>query len=109
MSDEVRLPAHLEVAGLIRRTQSEGGFAAVLKKGDLEAGIILVVLTENGSNTRLYERMPQATGARKWLCTKKQDIDNKAEFSDYLERRGKQDSDLWIIELDVAEGERFIL
>jgi len=30
------------------------------------------------------------------------------EFSEYLARRRRQDDDLWIVELDIADGERFI-
>ena len=103
-----RLPAHVEAAALIRRVQAEGGFATVLKKGERDAGTIVVVLTENGGNARVFERMPQPDGTRAWHCSKAQDADNSAEFSDYLERRGRQDPDLWIIELDIAQGERFI-
>ena len=105
---EVRLPAHLEVSGFIRRTQAEGGFAAVLHKGEPEAGTILLVLTENGLNSRVYERMPQIDGTPAWHCSKRQDTDKPWEFSEYLERRGSQDRDLWIIELDIADGERLI-
>jgi hypothetical protein len=103
-----RLPAHLEVSGLIRQTQAQGGFAAVLKKGEAEAGTLLLVLTENGTNARIYERMPQLDGSRKWHCSKRQDPLNPEEFSSYLDRRGQQDRDLWIVELDIADGERLI-
>lgn len=105
---ESRLPAHVEVGGLIRRVQAEGGFATVLRKGERDAGTIMIVLTENGANTRIYERMPQLDGTRQWCCSKTQDIDNKQEIADFIERRGAQDPDLWIIELDIAQGERFI-
>lgn len=105
---DARLPAHLEVAALIRRVQAEGGFAAVLGKGEPEAGTILVVITENGVNSRVYERMPQLDGSRKWSCSKSQDPENKAIFDEYLERRKRQDPDLWIVELDIARAERFI-
>ncbi len=107
MSD-VRLPAHLEVSSLIRRVQAEGGFAAVLHKGERDAGTILVVLAENGANTRLFERMPQADGTRQWSLSKTQDTENNIEFQEYLDRRVSQDRDVWIIELDIARGERFI-
>lgn len=105
---ESRLPAHVEVGGLIRRVQAEGGFAAVLKKGERDAGTIMVVLTENGANTRVYERMPQLDGTRPWRCSKTQDVDNKEGILEFIERRGAQDPDLWIIELDIVQGERFI-
>jgi hypothetical protein len=105
---EPRLPAHLEISGLLRRTHSEGGFAAVLAKGEAEAGTILVVITENGANSRVYERMPQLDGTRAWHRSKSQDIANKEEFQSYLDRRKDQDPDLWIVELDIANGERLI-
>lgn len=105
---EQRLPAHLEVAGLLRQVQGQGGFATVIQKGEREAGTILIVLCENGANARVFERMPQIDGTRKWYCAKREVHENKKEFTDYLTRRGRQDSDVWIIELDIANGERLI-
>jgi hypothetical protein len=106
---DTRLPAHLEVSALLRAAEAAGGFATVLKKGEREGGTILVVLVEKGVNARVYERMPSPDGDRKWTCSKVQDADNPAQFHDYLERRGRQDPDLWMIELDVANGERLIV
>ena len=103
-----RLPAHLEISGLIRSVDAAGGFATVIAKGERDAGTILVVCCENGANNRIYERMPQLDGSRKWGLTKSQNVENPTEFSDYLDRRKKQDSDLWIVELDIANAERFI-
>ncbi len=105
---EPRLAAHVEGAALVRRCQAEGGFAAVLRKGEREAGTVLVVLTENGRNARVYERMPQLDGSRQWHCAKRQIAENPQDFVDYLDRRGRQDGDLWIVELDIVNGERFI-
>jgi hypothetical protein len=105
---EARLPAHIEVSALIRRTQAAGGFATVLKKGEPEAGTLMLVLTHNDTDTRAYERMPQADGSRQWAVSRVQDVEKAGEFTEYLERRGKQDGDLWIVELDIANGEQLI-
>ncbi len=107
MSD--RLPAHLEVTGLIRAVGAEGGFGTVLAKGERDAGTLLVSCCENGTQARLYERMPQLDGTRKWTMIKAQDPDNPYEYSEYCDRRKRQDPDLWIVELDIADAERFIL
>lgn len=106
--DEPRLPAHLEINALVRRAGAEGGFASVLKMGERDAGTILLVLTERGANARVYERMPVADGTREWVLSRRENIENKAELEDWLARRGAQDDDLWIVELDIANGERFI-
>jgi hypothetical protein len=105
---DIRLPAHVEVSSLIRRVEAEGGFATVINKGQQEAGTILIVLTESGENSRVYERMPQLDGTRAWHCAMKQDPEKPEEFGRYLERRISQDPDVWIVELDIRNGERFI-
>lgn len=108
MSDAARLPAHLEVAGLMRRVAGEGGFATVLAKGERDAGTILLVLRDSRTNPRIFERMPHPDGTRPWTLNRVQDDENKQEFDDYLTRRSRQDSDLWVIELDIPNPERFI-
>lgn len=105
---ETRLPAHVEVAGLIRAVEAAGGFATVIAKGERDAGTLLVVCCENGRPAAAYERMPQADGTRAWTLTRTQDIENPQDFWDYCDRRKRQDGDLWIVELDVPDGERFI-
>lgn len=93
---------------MVRAVEAAGGFAAVLHKGEREAGTILVVLAERGANLRLFERMPSAEQGRSWHCTRQQDPERPEEFGEYLARRSSSDPDLWIIELDIADGERFI-
>ncbi len=105
---EARLPAHIEVSGLIRAVDAAGGFATVIAKGEREAGTILVVCYAKGEPARAFERMPHPDGSREWTLSRTQDIENSPEFDEYLERRAKQDLDLWIIELDIADAERFI-
>ena len=103
-----RLPAHLEIASLIRLAESHGGSAMVLSKGERDAGTILIVTMYRGENARLFERMPQLDGTRPFVVTKVQDVEKRSEFSEYLERRRRQDPDIWVLEVDVDEAERFI-
>lgn len=105
---EARLPAHIEVGALLRRVQQEGGFATVIARGEPEAGTVLVVLTENGRDQRAYERMPDLAGGRPWTLSRREDPADPLAFAEWLERRQRQDRDLWIIELDIPQGERFI-
>lgn len=105
---DARLPAHLEVAGLIRAVESAGGFAMVLQKGEKDAGVILILTMEQGANARLWERMPQLDGSRAFVCTKIQDPENNKELDDYVDRRKRSDPDCWVIELDIGNPERFV-
>ncbi|MAG05775.1 MAG: hypothetical protein CL954_04480 [Erythrobacteraceae bacterium] len=105
---DARLPAHVEVSGLIRAVESAGGFAMVLQKGERDAGTILVLTTQNGRNTRLWERMPQLDGSRKFSCTREQDDENPREIDEYVGKRRRSDPDCWVIELDIENAERFV-
>ena len=103
-----RIPAHLEVAGLIRAVGAAGGFGTVIAKGERDAGTLLVICCENGADAAAFERMPQPDGTRAWTLSRKQDAENPQEFWDYCDRRQRQDDDLWIVELDISDAERFI-
>ena len=105
---DARLPAHVEVSGLIRAVESAGGFAMVLQKGERDAGTILVLTTQNGRNTRLWERMPQLDGSRKFSCTREQDDENPREIDEYVGKRRRSDPNCWVIELDIENAERFV-
>ena len=107
MSD-ARLPAHLEIAALIRSTEAAGGFATVVSKGEPDAGVILILTIERGGNARLWERMPRLDGKRMFEVVREQTTDNKQDFDDYLARRRARDRDIWLIELDVPDAERLI-
>lgn len=103
-----RLPAHLEISSLIKLAESHGGSAMVLSKGERDAGTVLIVTMCRGADAKLFERMPQLDGTRQFIPTKLQDIENPTEFSEYLDRRAHQDPDIWILEVDVDDAERFI-
>jgi len=104
----IRLPAHLEVGSLIRLAETHGGSAMVLSKGERDAGTLLLVTMYRGQDARLFERMPQLDGTRLFVSTKSQDPEKPYEFSEYLDRRAKQDPDAWILEIDIDDPERFI-
>ena len=92
----------------MRLAESHGGFATVLAKGEHDAGTILLVTLCRGTAGVLYERMPQLDGSRKFLAVKRENPENPTEFSEYLARRRDQDHDMWLIEVDIAEPERFV-
>jgi hypothetical protein len=52
--------------------------------------------------------MPQLDGSRLFIATKREAPDNHQEFSEYLARRRAQDPDMWLIEVDIADPERFV-
>lgn len=102
-----RLSTSLLVSALMRRAEAEGGFAAVLAKGEPTAGSVLVILSERNDKQRVLERLLQADGSYQWLGITGQVSDNTEEISSLVSRRRKYDPDLWVLELDIPSLERF--
>lgn len=98
-----RLASSVLVGALIRQAETEGGFAAVLAKGDADAGSILVLLTERGANACLYERLLQPDGNYAWS----ESAAGSDPISELIARRRRFDPDLWVVELDVRSRQRF--
>ena len=104
-----RLPAHLEAAGFRRLAEAEGGMAMVLAKGDADRGAILLMVLERGVFDTLLERQLDAAGNYAWRVVGPERGAQTAEISDFCARRRRSDPDLWLIELDVPDAERFIV
>lgn len=103
---EARLATSVLASALIRKAQGEGGFAAVLAKGDAEAGAMLVILLDRGGGSMLLERILRPNGEYGW-----EDVagtgGNSESVNGFLSKRRRSDPDLWLIELTVASAERF--
>ena len=80
----------------------------VLAKGEPDSGSLLVVLTNKGNDSKVMERMPSPDGDRVWTVARRESAEERQDFATWLERRRQQDPDLWIVELDIPNGERFI-
>lgn len=104
---EARLATSVLVSALVRRAESEGGFAAVLARGDSTSGAILVVLTEKGANPVVYERMLQSSGDYAWATSGARTSEKAEEVPALIARRRRSDPDLWVLELDIPSTERF--
>ena len=133
MIPEPRLASSVIIAALRRKVEAAGGFATILAKGDAVAGAILIVCPqgasgdgrghasadarqgeshanigpESGAKPVILEREPTFDGPGKWVAVGHQHIDNEHKLSEYLAKRRGSDPDLWIIELDTADAERF--
>ena len=103
-----RLPTHVEVAGILRRAAAGGDFATVMRKGDPDRGSLLIIVSSRGQHIAILERVLGVDGEYRWEATRTPDSQGSAEIAEFLARRARFDDDLWAIELDIADAERFI-
>ncbi len=103
-----RLPAHLEVASILRRAQVAGDFATILRKGDPERGSLLLMVSSRGRHIVSLERVLSSKGSYAWQAVGPAELASSIEIADFLAKRARFDEDCWAIELDIADPERFI-
>ena len=87
---------------------ADGGFATVLRKGDDERGSLLLFVASRGRHVACLERVLELDGGYGWRPANLPESASSTEIADFLARRARFDEDLWAIELDIADPERFI-
>jgi hypothetical protein len=87
---------------------AEGGFGTVMKKGDAERGSLLLFVSSRGVHAATLERILNLDGSYGWQRVGPVESAGSAEIADFLARRTRFDEDVWAIELDIADPERFI-
>jgi hypothetical protein len=92
----------------LRRAQGAGDFATVLRHGDQESGSIILVVSSRGRHITFLERVLSVDGAYSWRSAGPSESASSTEVAEFLGKRARFDEDLWAIELDIAEPERFI-
>jgi hypothetical protein len=95
------------VSALIRRAEIGGAFATVARKGDPRAGAVLVkTLDRRTGAARLYAEASGADGERRWMRPARGE--QESDLDSYVERALRIDPDLWVIEIEDADGRRFL-
>lgn len=102
---EPRLASGVLISAIKRLVEAEGDFATVLKKGDAISGAILLIGLVRGADPIIYERYPSLDGQSGWQTVDLSDR-NDVIVQNYWKKRGFQDPDLWVLELDVASVAR---
>jgi hypothetical protein len=102
-----RLTASMLVSVLVRRVHAAGGSAMVLARGDAEAGAVLLDCHERGVRTGFRERVLGLDGSYAWQPVGPAADSVPDDIAAWVDRRRDRDPDLWIVELDIANAERF--
>lgn len=101
---EERLSTELWVQAHLRRCNGEGLFAAVLHKGDLWGGAVIVKLNLLDGTFKVLTQTRDLDGRVAWLAAQQGALLAEADASAYIERQVKRDPDLWVIEVEDKLG-----
>ena len=104
MSTDGRLSTELWVQAHLRRSNAEGLFAAVLRKGDLWGGAVIVKLNLLDGTFKVLSQTRDTDGRIAWLAAQQGALLSEADATAYIDRQVKRDPDLWVIEIEDRHG-----
>jgi len=96
---EPRVKAGLWVQMALRLGAQDGRYGTVVRKGDPDAGGVLVVLHGKGGLSVLSQ-MRGADGALGWLRATGPAPVDQAKADEYVARQLRFDPDLWVVEFE---------
>lgn len=101
---EARLKTRLQVQAAVRLCGLRAVAVAVTRRGDPDAGTILVKLNrlEGGCIVLAQTRTPD--GAPAWLRATGNAPVTEADADSYIARQAKRDPDLWVVEVEDRAG-----
>ena len=79
-----------------------------MRKGDPERGSLILFIGSRGIHVATLERVLDFNSGYRWERVGPADSASSMEIADFLARRTRFDEDLWAVELDIADAERFI-
>jgi len=103
MSEE-RLPTEFWVQAQLRRFNSAGTGAYLVRRGDRERGSVIVRLAER-DGVRILIQVRDLDGKLAWLGVKDGAVLGMEEADAYVARAINRDSDIWVIEIETRAGE----
>jgi hypothetical protein len=107
MSFVPRLKAGIFVRALIRRAQSAGASAFVMRKGAEEAGAVILTLSRLDGSCLLLNQARDGKGELVW-ARPLGDWGGEAKARSWLDKQVRFDPDLWIVEIEDREGRAFV-
>jgi len=99
-----RLKTEVRAAALLRRAQVAGAYAAVLRRGDPDAGELWVILRK-GAELFRYTEVMGMSGTREWYQDGPFD---EADIQLKTNKAVDRDPDLWIVEIEDGQGRAFL-
>lgn len=103
-----RLATSLFVSALVRKANAHGGMVTVLRRGDQTAGVLMLLCREQGEIRSLCEPILGPSGTYLWQPVVLPEPVDEEAVTAMIDRRARIDPDLWAVELDIPNAERFI-
>lgn len=102
--DDARIPTHVWVDAHLRQCTARGVPVYVTHKGALAAGTVMVKIVMRGKGAKLLNQSRDMDGNMGWMDVFDGEPVDEKKADEYIQRTLKRDPDVWVIEVEDAEG-----
>ncbi len=100
------LNSDIWVGALVRRVEQAGSFATIVRRGERQFGAVIVKVLNLRSRQAYVLREAQQGEGTVWM--RPVETLNEADLDAWIERQVRYDPDLWVVEIEDAEGRHFL-
>ena len=100
-----RLPSALWVSATVRKVTADGGFGAVVNKGEAESGSLIVRLNLLDGTSRVLTETRDIDGNLGWLPPLGAEPVSDQDADAYVARAVGRDPDVWVVEIETRSGD----
>ena len=104
---EPRLKSHIRVGAHIRRAQAGGAFATIARRGDEDAGVVLVKIFQTRDAARVLFEARDEFGNHIWRDPF-EGVTDEASVDKFIEKEVNLDPDVWVLEIEDRDGRSFL-
>jgi hypothetical protein len=103
-----RVTAELWIKAHIRRCNAQAIPAMVVRRGDDQAGALIIKVNHLGPGCMVLAPANSMDGSRQWRRAMGDDLVPEAEADAYIERQLNMDPDIWVLEIEDRQGRHLV-
>jgi hypothetical protein len=101
---EPRVKSQIRVQAWLRQCSAQGLNGAVVRRGDDDAGSIILKINHFGAGADVYVAVTAADGSSGWMRALGGAAKPEPEVDAYIARQTKYDADIWVVEIEDPKG-----
>jgi len=101
------LKSEIWVKAYVRRCESAGAFAVIVRRGDVDAGVVAIKIYRGNRSARLLIQSTDFEGSQVWRDALA-GFQQEGKVDERIASETSMDPDVWVVEVEGCDGSGFL-